>query len=194
MIPTDSEFADDSVYNTAGTFSFQPRTTFNVDAASFGFENGHSFTLGWDLPSILPNLENIDFSSLDRSDIEIRNLGNGVTYEFTSAFSPWYTNEVTFGLTAPSRGALPDGNYRVSIVGEVLSETGLVLNQGDVLDFFVLAGDANRDRVVNLQDFLILRGNFNGSESVFSEGDFNYDGSVDLADFLILRSNFNTTV
>ncbi|MEL7240147.1 MAG: hypothetical protein AAGK78_14920, partial [Planctomycetota bacterium] len=59
--------------------------------------------------------------------------------------------------------------------------------------FFVLAGDANRDRVVNLGDFLALREAF-GTGLFFSQGDFNGDGSVDLNDFLILRANFNASV
>jgi hypothetical protein len=64
-----------------------------------------------------------------------------------------------------------------------------------MLEFFVLAGDATRDRQVSLADFTTLRSNFGRSdEPLFSEADFNYDGVVDLADFTILRSNFAITV
>lgn len=67
---------------------------------------------------------------------------------------------------------------------------GNPLAEDVTLDFFVRAGDANRDRKVSLADFLILRSNFGQSGKVFSEGDFNYDGTMSLADFLILRGNF----
>ena len=60
--------------------------------------------------------------------------------------------------------------------------------------FFVLSGDANHDRSVDLTDFTILAANFNGSDKRFSEGDFNYDTSVDLTDFTILASKFNQTL
>ena len=58
------------------------------------------------------------------------------------------------------------------------------------MEFFVLAGDANRDRSVNLSDFGILRANFGQSPRTFSQADFNYDGVVNLTDFGILRSQF----
>jgi hypothetical protein len=61
-----------------------------------------------------------------------------------------------------------------------------------VFDFFVLAGDANRDRGVTLADFNILAGNFGLSPRRFSEGDFNYTTLVDLADFNIVAGQFGT--
>ena len=61
-------------------------------------------------------------------------------------------------------------------------------------NFFVLAGDANHDRTVDLTDFTTLAANFNASGKQFSDGDFNYDGTVDLTDFTILASKFNYTL
>ena len=60
-----------------------------------------------------------------------------------------------------------------------------------VVNFAVLAGDANGDGVVNISDFAVLRANF-GVGSVFSRGDFNYDGTVNISDFAILRGNFGS--
>ena len=57
-------------------------------------------------------------------------------------------------------------------------------------DFFVMAGDATRDRNVNLQDFNVLASNFGHSNRTFSQGDFNYDGQVNLQDFNTLASRF----
>ena len=54
----------------------------------------------------------------------------------------------------------------------------------------MLAGDATRDRAVNLSDFNVLAANFGQSNRTFSQGDFNYDGAVNLSDFNILAPRF----
>jgi hypothetical protein len=51
-------------------------------------------------------------------------------------------------------------------------------------------GDANLDRVVNLDDFNRLAANFGSANAVWTQGDFNYDGNVNLQDFNRLASNF----
>src|SRR5207244_11688183 len=63
-------------------------------------------------------------------------------------------------------------------------------------NFFLLAGDANRDRKVDLTDFTILAANFNGSGRTFGQGNFDYDaaGNVDLTDFTVLAANFNKSL
>jgi hypothetical protein len=52
-----------------------------------------------------------------------------------------------------------------------------------------IPGDANGDRLVNLDDFGILKTNF-GAGTRRSQGDFNADHQVDLSDFGILKQNF----
>ena len=59
-----------------------------------------------------------------------------------------------------------------------------------VTDFFVLAADANHDRIVNTLDFNVLAANFGTSGKSFSQGDFNYSHSVDSSDFSLLASQF----
>jgi hypothetical protein len=101
------------------------------------------------------------------------------------------TNDLTFKLTQ----VLPDGQYRATLSG-----VGIVDNQSNVMladrviDFHVLAGDANRDGTVNLQDFNILAANFGQSPRTFTQGDFNYDGTVNLQDFNILAIKFGQSV
>ena len=54
-------------------------------------------------------------------------------------------------------------------------------------------GDINADGVVNLDDFIILAGNFgSGPGMTPPQGDLNGDGFVDLDDFIILAGNFGT--
>jgi hypothetical protein len=59
-------------------------------------------------------------------------------------------------------------------------------------DFFVLAGDANRDRNVDVADLGILASNWQASPRTFAQGNFDYspDGLVDVADLGILASNW----
>ena len=71
---------------------------------------------------------------------------------------------------------------------------GNALAVDNVLNFFFLNGDANRDRNVNLSDFTILAANFNGTGKDFSQADFNYDTKVDLTDFTVLAARFNAVL
>jgi hypothetical protein len=101
--------------------------------------------------------------------------------------------KVTFPAL-PGR-VLPDGNYRLHVnAADLTDAAGNPLNQAIDFDFFVLAADANRDRVVNLRDFNILASNFGKSGRLFSQGDFNYDGQVTLQDFNLLASRFGQSV
>lgn len=91
-------------------------------------------------------------------------------------------------------GAIPDGNYRATLrAGAIQDAAGNLLASDRVLDFFILAGDANRDRRVDIDDFGILASRFN-QPGVFSQGDFNYSGTTDIDDFAILAGKFNTTL
>jgi hypothetical protein len=60
----------------------------------------------------------------------------------------------------------------------------------EVVGFFVLGGDANRDMKVNSDDFNILATNFGTSGGGFILGDFTYNGIVDSDDFNLLAANF----
>jgi hypothetical protein len=60
-------------------------------------------------------------------------------------------------------------------------------------DFFVLAGDANRDRKVDFNDLVVLAQNYHSTGGkTFAQGDFNYDGNVDFNDLVILAQRYNT--
>jgi hypothetical protein len=91
-------------------------------------------------------------------------------------------------------GVLPDGNYRVALAGGGVSDAAGNAGAAATFDFYVLAGDANRDRVVNFNDLLILAKNYNTTGATFGTGDFNYDGVVNFSDLLILARNYNQSV
>ena len=92
---------------------------------------------------------------------------------------------------------LPDGNYELSFNSNgVTDPAGNPLAPSAPLAFFVLGGDANRDRTIGIADFSALAANFNasGPSIDFADGDFNYDDAVDIGDFAILAGNYNATL
>ena len=90
---------------------------------------------------------------------------------------------------------LPDGNYRVTIPAVTAPDLQGTPPAEDVaFDFFVLTGDFNRDRRVDLADFTTLAGNFGRDGATFAQGDANYDGRVDLADFTLLAGRFGASL
>ncbi|MEM7809354.1 MAG: hypothetical protein AAF561_14685, partial [Planctomycetota bacterium] len=101
--------------------------------------------------------------------------------------------ELYFEPTPGNFEQLPDGRYELTLIAGQITDAAGNDNVEQVVEFFVLRGDANRDRRVDLADFGILRANF-GGPGLFSEGDFNYDGNVDLADFGLLRANFGVII
>jgi hypothetical protein len=137
-------------------------------------------------------------SSISIGDVSIQpvlangSLGNPIG--ITAANYDTATSSVYF---VPAQGALADGNYAGSLsAGSINDGYGNSISPGLRVDFFVLAGDANRDRMVDLTDFTALAANFNRRGRTFSQGNFDYDpaGNVDLTDFTILAANFNKTL
>jgi hypothetical protein len=112
-----------------------------------------------------------------RSSYSIQNLTTGQTLpSSTGTFSFNATgNQATLVLT----NLLSDGNYRLT-------------GDGLQLDFFVLAGDADHDRDVDVNDLGILASNWQQSGRTFSQGNFDYSagGTVDVNDLGILASHW----
>jgi len=99
------------------------------------------------------------------------------------------TNSATFTLN----NNLPDGNYRLRAIGSgIANNAGTPMAGNFDYNFFMLAGDANRDRRVDFNDLVILARNFNQTNRTFSQGDFNYDTKVDFNDLVLLARKFNS--
>jgi hypothetical protein len=132
-----------------------------------------------------------------RDDLLVRNLTTNTTVP-ASALALTYapqTHTVTVTFPGYARGVLPDGNYRATLsAAGVEDDAGRRLASDYTLDFFVLAGDINRDRAVNGSDFAILAGNFGQTGMGYGGGDLNADGSVNGSDFAILAGNFGRSV
>ena len=154
-----------------------------VSEASFAFELGHAVSLRFS--------ESIG-QSLELADFALQNLTTGQPVPLDAATLTQSANQHEAHLTLSS--LLPDGNYQLTLpAGSVTDVGGAAMTDDFTLHFYVLAGDANRDRVVDLADFVILRNHF-GSAGLFSQGDFNYDGRVDLSDFVMLRNQFGKSL
>jgi hypothetical protein len=107
-----------------------------------------------------------------------------------AAGTEWVTST---DLLIPTANA--DGNYQISVdPGFAIDRAGLV-SAGFLSDvFFILAGDANHDRNIDVADFKVMTANWMQSNRTFSQGDFNYDGKVDQTDLAILSAKWNTTL
>jgi hypothetical protein len=139
-------------------------------------------------------------ASLTASDLVLKNLTTGATIPTNQIVRSWNaaTKTATFTFpTLPNGGSLPDGDYRATLpAAAVTNPAGTSLAVDYALDFFILAGDANRDRVVNSDDFNLFATYFGQSGKNFSQGNFNYDaaGLVNSDDFNILAANFGVSL
>ena len=156
-----------------------------VDAIDFQFLNRQAVAVTFS--------EDVS-GSLSVADLIVTNLTTGQTFVPTAVTYDAASNTATF--TFGSGAVLPRGNYTAVLpAGSVEDAAGNELADDVSISFFVLPGDANRDRRVNLSDFTVLANNFGRTSGVtFAQGDFNYDGRVNLSDFTILANNFGNTL
>ena len=137
-------------------------------------------------------------NSVDPSDLSLLNTTTNQTVP-TASIAVSYnagTNTATFTFPGYANGILPDGNYTATLLAAGIQADGggTPMASNYVTNYFVLAGDANHDGRVNLDDFNVLAASFGQSNRIFSQGDFNYDGTVNLDDFNVLASRFGTTL
>jgi hypothetical protein len=133
-------------------------------------------------------------ASLVKSDFTLTNLTTAInvpqaqlSYAYNAA-----NNTATLTYTA---GILPDGNYRLLLpAANVADAAGNAMASPYTLDFFVLAGDANRDRHVTISDLGTLASNWQKPAASWDDGDFNYDGNVTISDLGILASNWQASL
>lgn len=140
-------------------------------------------------------------ASIDLADLSIQNLSTG-------AFIPLSQFALSIDTSAgqPTRatwthlssfGALPDGNYRVTVLpGAITDAAGLAAATGVASDFYVLAGDFDRDRDVDFDDLLTLARNYGKAGQTFTDGnaDYSADGVVSFDDLLLLAQRFGQSI
>jgi hypothetical protein len=136
----------------------------------------------------------LSVASLAPSDLVLTRQGGGPVPAVQSVQWNSATKTATFTL-AP--GAPQDGDYTATLpAGSVIGANSVPLAGNQSVNFHVLAGDADRDRDVDLDDFNILATNFGASGKTFSQGNFDYDpaGNVNLDDFNLLAGRFGVSL
>ena len=134
-------------------------------------------------------------------DLSLENITT--TETFSLAGMPLAYDPPTDKATWNTAGvAMTDGNYVATLsaagvsdeVGNPLDGDGNGTGGDDyTFEFFVLAGDVNGDRSVDVLDFAVLIGQW-GLRGSGLEGDLNNDGRVDMSDFAVLRGHFGNTL
>ncbi len=136
--------------------------------------------------------------SLGVSDLLLKNLTTGASVPGTAlALSYDTTGDVaTFKFPGYPYGALPDGNYRATLIASgVTNASGTPMTADFTFDFFFLNADANHDRSVGFADLVALAQNYGSiSGATYAKGDFNYDGKIDFADLVMLAQRYGTTL
>lgn len=155
----------------------------SVVQSSFAFETGHSVEISFSEPIT---------GGLDEQFVDVRDAGG------TPLPSSAYVIESTGAAAYRVRFAqtLADGVYRITLQSEAAKDAaGNPLSANHSFEFFVLAGDVNRDRAVNFDDLLVLAQNYGRTGRTFSEGNIDYsaNGSVNFDDLLLLAQRYGTS-
>lgn len=134
----------------------------------------------------------LDFSSnvvasLTASSLQLQNLTTNTTAAVPALNYDAVLRRATVNLAAHS---LPDGDYRLTIPAGALP--GLATPHQ--LEFFLMAGDTNRDRTVNFFDLTSLAPNYGSSGRTWADGDFNGDGTVNFFDLTALAAGYGATL
>ena len=154
-----------------------------------------------------PNRLSVQFdedvtASLVNSAVHVRNLTTGTEFDASGISIPPFDNEFDVDFLLPT--PLAKGNYRATLNANIIRDinqnpldgNGDGIN-GDnfTFDFFVLPGDANRDRKVDFNDLVKVAQNYNtGGGKTYGQGDFNNDGIVNFSDLVVLAQNYNATL
>lgn len=166
-----------------------------------GFDDSDAvFTIDTVAPSVAGNT--FAFETEQRIDLSLNEPATLLGATLTNLDTNQTLNLVDLAVTPSgstlsirkASGLLADGDWRLTIpAGQLRDSAGNNSTAPATFDFFVLAGDANRDRTVNIGDFSTLAANFN-QPGTFSAGDFNYSGGVEIGDFSILAAQYNVSL
>jgi len=183
------------VYGFAGATNVDYSMSLNIVAVPTVLSHGFQYL---NAPQRLTYQFSEDVSaSLSTADLTLQNLTTSTTVPPGNIALSYDsgTNTATFSFPGFSGGILPDGNYRATLLAAgVTNSSGTPMAANFVTDFFTLAGDANRDRIVNIRDLSILTANWQQSPRDFSQADFNYDTVVNRLDLDVLAMNWQVAL
>lgn len=169
--------ASSGVVNGSSSVSIIDTLPVQVSGTSFSYSTAHTIGFNFNKMNVLATTPGVDLT-----------LQNLSTSEFVSGVQLTYS---PFTGTYTHAGFLSDGNYKATLtVGSVSDIYGNTLAAESSFTFFVLGGDANHDRTVDVRDLYILSSNWYGSGKTFEQGDFTYDGIVDQADLTVMAQHW----
>ena len=146
-----------------------------------------TFDINASKPALRATFSTNVLNSLSPGDISLIDRATGVKPSGTSATLNFYQDGTNARWKIYN---LPDGNYTASLPAHRIEDNdGTPAGNTLSVDFYILAGDANRDRFVDTTDFNILAANF-GTGNGFLQGDFTYDGRIDSKDFTLFVSKY----
>lgn len=185
-------YGDIGTYNITGTLPAADLTPPRVSSSSYDYQTGpQKLTLVFS--------ENVQ-PSLTLASLRLLNTTSASLVDPAMMSLSYDTATNTATLTFPGlSGILPDGNYTLTVLGSSVTDSagnqldGAGTGQGGsdhTLSFFVLAGDANRDRIVNFFDLTALAANYGTTGRTWADGDFNGDGQVNFFDLTTLSANY----
>ena len=131
-------------------------------------------------------------ASLSAADVGLRNLTTSMDVPAANLIINFNggTNTLTIG---PANGVvLPAGNYRFTLLARgITNASSQALATDEFLDFFVLPGDANGDRVVNDRDvFQVWQSSLIPLGQQNLNNDLTGDGRVTAADVSMVKGNY----
>jgi len=139
---------------------------------------------------------------LDANDLVLHNNTTGQTIDPATLTLTY--DAVTRTATWTSATSFTDGNYTATLSAGGISDANSRPLDGDgngsggdnyVLSFFVLPGDANRDRIVDFADLVKVAQNYGGPAPFgWASGDFNGDGSVGFADLVSVAQRYGQSL
>jgi hypothetical protein len=159
-----------------------------VESSEFAFQTGQALSFVFSESVI---------ASVTVDELVLQNITSSTTVPAGAMAVSFGGGGTTATFTFPgfAGSILPDGNYRAMFAAAATTDVaGNALGADHLFDFFVLAGDANRDRIVDITDLGILASNWQQSPRTFADADFNYDGTVDITDLGILATNWQSTL
>jgi hypothetical protein len=144
----------------------------------------------------------VDFAGAPESAFAVETITNGVpTGPVGISVSLSILNGATVAtITFTSNtegGSLVDGRYRLTVLANQVSVSGVNLSSNSIMDFHRLFGDVNGDATVNGFDLGFFKDAFGtqvGDANYLSFFDFDGDGVINGLDFGQFRTRFGTAL
>lgn len=136
-------------------------------------------------------------ASLGTDDVILENLTTAqVVTGVVVNFDPVSNKIIITFPTAGEGGALPNGRYRLRLIGTGITDTdGNNIGPDQVIEFYFINGDANHDGLVDVLDLMALSSKWlQSSGFAYTVGDFDYNGFVDQHDLGILAQNWQVSL